>query len=171
MAIKQFKIQCPGYRFDQELNLEDVSADIDKVLTDNFAGRDLVLRGIQSEKHALSKSELIELIIRTGSDRYAAAGEALQATDVTDRPIDLFGFACLVGGPLSLPILEGFHKWKPKSLELPQLRVDIWMVYDADQLTNVEYTHGHYGIIARDGYLFKDAAHSERALLGLIEID
>jgi len=170
MSAKTFKIHIPEYRFDEWLDLERVSAVIDQVIGDNFAGRDLVLRGIQSEKHASAKSELADLIVRDGSDHYDSAGSP-HSVDVNDRPIDLFGLACRVGGPMSLPILEGFHKWKPKSLERPQLRVDIWLVYDAAALTNVEYAHGHYGVIAKDGYLFNDAAHPERALLGLIEID
>jgi len=68
-------------------------------------------------------------------------------------------------------VLEGFHKWKPKALEKPQRRVDIWMIYDADQLKNIEYTHRHYGVKVKDGFMFNEPSSKKDALLGLIVIE
>ncbi len=76
---------------------------------------------------------------------------------MTDRKIDLYGYACTVGkSDIGYHILEGFHLLKPKSLEKPQYPADIWMIYDPEKLENVEYLHQRYNVIARDGYLFKD---------------
>ncbi|HUC96378.1 MAG TPA: hypothetical protein VMR16_01805 [Candidatus Saccharimonadales bacterium] len=161
-------ISCPDYQFDN-LDLNKVSKCIDKALIDKFANRKVVIRGIQSEKHDLPKEQLVQKIIATGSDRYGSASK--YEVKVNDRPIDLFGFACVAKSPMTLSVLEGFHKWKPMSLERPQLRADIWMVYDAMQLENVEYNHGYYKVKAKDGYIFKNPNRKQDALLGVFVID
>ncbi|MCX6728387.1 MAG: hypothetical protein NTV39_01295 [Candidatus Saccharibacteria bacterium] len=161
-------ISCPDYRF-KNLDLVKVGQCIDSALIDGFENQKIVLRGIQSEKHDLTKAQLIELILDIGIDRSDLDNK--NQVNVADRPIDLFGFACKVSGPMSLTVLEGFHKWKPMSLERPQLRADVWMVYDADQLENVEYNHGYYNVKARDGYLFKNPDNKPGALLGVLVID
>lgn len=161
-------ISCPDYQFNN-LDLVKVSQCIDGALIDLFANQKVVLRGIQSEKHDLPKNQLVQQIVSTGTDRYGT--ESKNEIKVSDRPIDLFGFACVAKNPMTLSVLEGFHKWKPKSLERPQLKADIWMVYDADQLENVEYNHGYYGVKARDGYLFKNPNNKPGALLGVLVID
>jgi hypothetical protein len=79
--------------------------------------------------------------------------------------------ACEVKGSISLRLLKGFHVWKPMSLEKPQRKVDIWMLYDTEQLENVEYFHSHYKVMARDGYLFKNPERKTDALLGVLVID
>jgi len=168
MNTKILHISCPDYDFDN-LDIEKVSECIDDALIDKFSNQKVVLRGIQSEKHDIPKDQLIQQIIDIGSDRYAL--ESKNEVKVNDRPIDLFGFACTAKRPMTLSVLEGFHKWKPMSLERPQQRADIWMVYDANQLENVEYFHSYYKVKARDGYVFKDPEHKTEALLGVLVID
>ena len=161
-------ISCPDYQFDN-LDLVKVSQSIDSVLIDLFANQKVVIRGIQSGKHELPKEQLVQQIIDTGSDRYAQ--ESKNEVKVNDRPIDLFGYACIAKSPMTLSVLEGFHKWKPMSLERPQRKADIWMIYDSGQLENIEYNHGYYGVKARDGYLFKNPDNKPGALLGVLVID
>lgn len=165
---KVIHISCPEYNF-EDLNLEKVANCIDKALNDNFSNQDVVLRAIQSEKHDLSKSELIEKILDLGSDRFNVNDR--NEVKVNDRPIDFYGMRCKIEGSITLPNLEGFHKWKPKCLERPQRRADIWMIYDPKQLENVEYMHAMYHVPCRDGYLFKDIDKKPDALLGLLVID
>jgi hypothetical protein len=117
-------ITCADYQFDN-LDLNKVSKCIDDVLIEKFANQKVVIRGIQSEKHELPKDQLVQQIINIGSDRYAQ--ESKNKVKVNDRPIDLFGYACVAKSPMTLSVLEGFHKWKPMCLERPQRRVDIWM--------------------------------------------
>lgn len=166
---KTIFIDCPDYQFNN-LDLAKVGSRIDDALLDNFANKKCVLRGIQSKKHQLDKNILIENILKNGSDRYQESSD--QQVDVCGENIDLFGMACKMDKkPISLPILEGFHKYKPKSLERPQTKVDIWMVYDANQLTNVEYLHSKYKVLAKDGYIFKNPTDKQTALLGIIVIN
>lgn len=72
---------------------------------------------------------------------------------------------------MSLSILEGFHKWKPRCLEKPQTRADIWMIYDTTKLENIEYNHSYYNVKASDGYVFKDKSNAVDSLLGILVID
>jgi len=169
MNTKIIYINCPEYQFNKHLDLDKVSSDIDNVLISNFNNKNVILRGIQSEKHILSKKELIEIILKTGTDRYGL--DNINEVIVSHDHIDLFGFACKIVAPITLPILEGFHKWKPKSLERPQCKVDIWMVYDAKKLKNVEYDHSYYNVKANDGYIFIKPKDKVDALLGVLVIE
>ena len=169
MSSKLLHIQCPEYKFDENLNLKKAGQCIDAALIDSFVNKNVVLRGIQSGKHEIPKDKIIEQILKTGSDRFES--ENSNEVKVSDIDIDLFGLACKIAGSISLPILDGFHKWKPKCLERPQRRLDIWMIYDANQLENVEYFHNHYKVMAHDGYVFKDPKHKTKALLGVLVID
>jgi len=45
------------------------------------------------------------------------------------------------------------------------------MIYDADQLENVEYNHGYYNVKARDGYVFKNPDNKKDTLLGVLVIE
>lgn len=168
MSAKVLRISCPNYQFNN-LDLNKVSKCIDDALIQEFANKKVVLRGIQSEKHELPKEQLVRQILDTGTDRYKSKSESERK--VNDKPIDLFGYACVAKSPMSISILEGFHKWKPMCLERPQLKVDVWMVYSADQLENVEYHHGYYDVQAKDGYLFKNQDKKQDALLGVLVID
>lgn len=167
--IKPILLSCPCYEFSGELDLKKVSQCIDNTLVNKFEGKKVVIRGIQSKKHTLPKEKLIQQIVQTGSDRYASTGK--HEVRVSKDPIDLFGYGCIIKkSPIVLPTLEGFHKWKPKSLERPQLKLDIWMIYDASQLENIEYFHSYYGVKAKDGYIFKNPKDKTSALLGVVVI-
>jgi len=170
MDIKCIYLTCPTYKFDENIDLKNISLIIDNSLIDNFYDKNVVLRGVQSEKHNISKQEIINHILATGSDKYETTSS--KEVNVSDEQIDLFGYGCKINkSPITLSIIEGFHKWKPKSLEKPQLKVDIWMIYDANQLNNIEYNHSYYGVKASDGYTFKNPDDKQTALIGVIVIN
>lgn len=167
--IKVIEVDIPEYNFDREPNLKEIGRKIDKILFDNFSCQDIILRCVQSGKHG-SKQALIDHIISSGTDYYET--ESGKAVNMTDRKIDLYGYACIVGqSDIGYHMLEGFHLLKPKSLESPQYPVDIWMIYDPKQLENVEYLHQRYNVIASDGYLFKDKNNKQKALIGMIIVN
>ena len=167
--MKLIYVDCPEYNFGTELDYDLVSAKIDNVIDYNFHDQNVIIRGIQSDKHDLTKDELIKYIIKTGTDKYAQSSEI--SADVNDKPIDLFGYNCIIDHPIVMQFLEGFHKFKPKCLEAPQYKIDIWMFYDASQLECVEYTHKIYNVKVSDGYIFKDPNNKHNALLGIIVIN
>lgn len=170
MGTKCIYITCPPYKFDGNIDLEVVSKIIDNCLIDNFSNNNIALRGIQSEKHNINKQAIIDHILRTGSDKYDPGSK--NEIKVSDKHIDFFGYACkITSSPITLNTLEGFHKWKPKSLEKPQLKVDIWMIYDSNQLNNIEYNHSYYNVKANDGFTFKKPGNKLACLIGLIIIN
>lgn len=167
---KLMKIKIPSYKFNSNLDISKISSEIDEVIKSNFYGQKIVVRGLQSEKHTLSRDDLINKILDFGSDRYSLNNN--NARLVNDKPIDIFGYGCRVEGePITLSVLEGFHKYRPMCLEKPQRKVDIWLIYDADKLVNVEYHHNYYDVKAKDGYLFKDSKNKKYALIGVIIIE
>lgn len=170
MDTKCIYLDCPAYEFNENTNLKAISRVIDNCIIDNFYGKNIVLRGIQSKKHNITKQEIINHILKTGSDKYELINS--NEVKVSDKQIDLFGYACNTNSsPITLNTLEGFHKWKPKSLERPQLKVDIWMIYDANQLNNIEYHHSYYNVKASDGYNFKSPDNKPAALIGMVIIN
>ncbi len=166
------QISLPGY-LNQENKLAhigEVAKFIDKTLVENFSNKRIVLRGVQSAKSSYSKTELIKNIVENGTDYTEVASK--YEVKVIEKQVDIYGLLCKVapGIAISLPILEGFHKWAPKALERPQYPADIWMIYNAVQLTNVAYKHPRYKVTTKDGWKFKDPEHKDAALLGIIEI-
>ena len=109
MKTKIEHILCPYYQF-ENLDIDKVSKCIDETLINKFNGQNVVLRGIQLEKHDLPKEQFIQHIVGTGTDRYSI--ESKNEVNVADRYIDLFGFACVAKSPMTLSVLEGFHKWQ-----------------------------------------------------------
>jgi len=164
------KMKCPSYKFDSKLDINKISSEIDNVIRLSFYGKKIIVRGVQSAKHDLPKEKLLNKILSFGSDRYLSKSK--NAVLVNDRPIDIFGYGCKVSDkPITLSVLEGFHKYKPMCLEKPQSKVDIWLVYDANRLINVEYQHSYYNVKAKDGYVFKDQKNKKDALTGVIVIE
>jgi hypothetical protein len=168
MTTKLIHLDCPEYQLDN-LDVSQVGDCIDDILVDNLSGQKIILRAVQSEKHDLPKDELVKRILKFGTDRFDTASK--HAIQVSDTPIDLFGYECDVKKPMAARILNGFHTWKPMSLERPQRKADIWLVYSPTQLENVEYHHTHYNVIAHDGYRFKRPNQAADALLALLVID
>ena len=170
MKTKSIYLTCPAYKFNENIDLKNISQIIDNSLIDNFYGKRVVLRGIQSEKHNIPKQKIIDHILITGSDKYETTN--IKEVNVSDKQIDLFGYRCKISEPpITLKTLEGFHKWNPESIERPQLKVDIWMIYDANQLNNIEYNHSYYDVKASDGYTFKNPNNKQDTLIGIVIID
>lgn len=78
----------------------------------------------------------LEFILKNRTDKYKIASN--NSVDIAGKRIDLFGMSCTIEGSIALGILKGFHIYKPKSLERPQQRVDVWPIYDPVKLANVE---------------------------------
>lgn len=166
---KIFQIDCPEYNFETMPDLKAIGQKIEGSIVNEFNGQHVILRCVQSGKHNHSKQELIDHILSNGTDYYQSGNE--NATNMADKKIDTYGYDCTVGkSDIGYHMLEGFHLLKPKCLEKPQYPVDIWMIYDPDQLENVEYLHQRYNVIARDAYIFKDPANKTEALKGIFII-
>jgi len=167
IIIKDIKID--GYTFDLVTNqydyiseivpsitLDDISKHIGLEIDNLFEKQNLLIRGIQSGKHDLSKDDLVQEIVNNGREY-----------ENTTEPDTIFA-APYERAVTVQHILEGFHKYKPKSEERPQHPVDIWMIFDSRAYENVEYLHPRHNVLARDKW--KRVNPTKTGLLGAIVI-
>lgn len=131
-----------------------VSDAIDSLPANNLG---LLVRGVQSQKHEITKDLLKERILENGIE-----------LEDTERH-DMIFATPYSGESTILQILEGFHKYKPKCEERPQYIVDIWMIFDLDTYDNIEYLHPRHNVIARDKWKRKNSKDS--GLVGVVVID
>jgi len=127
---------------------QQISVEIDSITLGN-----LIIRGMQSGKHDLSKEDLLQAIVKNGREY-----------ENTDEPNTVFA-ALYESKDTVQHILEGFHKYKPKSEERPQYPVDIWLIFDARAYENIGYLHPRHNVIARDKWKRVDPTKT-----GLLEV-
>jgi hypothetical protein len=140
------------------LSIDDIAADISKLIDSNFQGSQILIRGIQSGKHSekFNRYDLTEFIQQHGSDNYENDG---------DDTI----FAAKYNGIESIKeVLSGFHVYKPKCAEIPQYPVDVWMIFDVNSFENISYIHPRHNVVAADKWNRKTSDQS--GLLGRLII-
>lgn len=116
----------------------------------------MLVRGVQSGKHSITKSELIALIKENGSE-YSNSDEP---NTIFAAPYDQHAVE---------HILEGFHKYKPKSDESPQQSIDLWLIYNARAYKNVPYQHPRHNVEAKDKW--QRLSPQESGLIALIVLN
>ncbi len=164
-------IHCPAYysrpdnpyQFDtgDPSLLHTIADAIDTELLRRFRGKDVLVRGVQSANFDISQSHLANYIAVHGGD-YTLKPDRDTAYDFHAAHHPGFQGGC------SLPILEGFHVYKPKCNELPLKPLDIWMVFDAGSYEEISYIHPRHDIVARDRYKLRQDFNANDSLLGII---
>lgn len=170
MIAKTITIQVDGYGFSingnpyektgkqQAIPLSEVAHKISDVIDSLPANRfGFLVRGIQSQKHKITKDQLKVRVLENGVELEGA-----------EKSNEIFA-APYRGESTILQILEGFHRYKPKCEERPQYMVDIWMVFDVNAYDNIEYLHPRHDVIARDKWKRKNPKDS--GLVGIVVID
>lgn len=152
------------YKFDAEphLTLERIATPIDRLLEENFSDRKILVRAVQSAKHDdMIRERFIKFIIDHGLDYIIAPDDSFYAAE----------FLPFSKGSSVLGTLEGFHKWKPKSEEIPQDIADIWMVFDAEQYEAMSHTHPRHKTLSKDKYRLKQGYLQWESLLAVIVVN
>lgn len=170
--MKIVQASIPEYNTSLELNLKEISKQIDTALVKNFGGKKAILRAVSSQAHDKTQAELVEVIKKLGFDRYDPIRKGDRYDNVHDKQIDLFGQTKIIQPDknLSIFILKGFHVYGQKFHKKPSDKMDIWMVYDRTKLKYVTHFYEKYMVMKRDGYVFKDQTNKPDALLGIIVI-
>lgn len=161
-------VSIPEYIFDSSTNpfaydadnpqpIDAISMAIDAALKNHFVMDKVIIRGVQSAHHNLSRQDLIESIVNNGSDLHTNPGNT---TEIYARGYDSTAINSIIGG---------FHIWKPKSDDRPQYPVDVWMIFDKKAFDNIEYIHPRHNVIANDKWLLKD--NDNHGLKGLLVIN
>lgn len=138
------------YAYDSKpkTSVEPAADVISETISSLIGEKRVLVRGIQSGRHAIPKADLVKIIEENGAD-YQHNGSI--ANEMYASPFS---------SDVIFKILEGFHVYKPKSEERPQYPVDIWMIYSADSYENIEYLHPRHKVLAKDKWRRKDDSQS-----------
>lgn len=170
--MKLIELMIPNYNVEAEPDYKLIGKLIDEELKKNFIGKDILLRGIGSQQHTgKSVDEVIDIIQRTGTDRYDAAKIGDRYENIENKHIDLFAFSATVkpDTELAWQVIYGFYH-SAIAVHGSPVRIDILTIYDATQMTEVAHQYEGRDDIKRDGFVFNDPANKQAALLGIIKI-
>jgi len=162
------KIKILEYNFDKQNNpysfhltppreIDGIARKIELAITRGKPEKPILVRGIQSGHHDLSRDELIKTIRQNGTDIY---GSDTGKIEIYATPFE---------AGIIKRVLEGFHKYKPKCEERPQYPVDIWMIYDKYAFENIEYLHPRHKVMTKDKWEQKNA--NKNGLLNIIIVN
>jgi len=170
--MKLFELHLPEYSVESEPDHKAVGKLVDAVINEHFRGQTVIARGVSSRAHpGKSIDELIEIIQRTGTDRYDPQRAGDRYENVQDKHIDLFAFRRKVTAQMELfkDISWGFYHGS-KAIHGEPVRIDILTIYDAFQLRAVVHQYQGREDKKRDGFVFKDPAKKALAVLGILKI-
>lgn len=145
---------------------------VDDELRKYFMGQSIVARGIGSGEHpGKTIDELVEIIKQDGTDRYDVNRKGDRYENIQGKHIDLFGFRRKVGPNMQLfkDVVYGFY-YSALGIHGKAVRIDILIIYDATKLKAVVHQYDGRTDKKRDGFVFRDSAHKQNALLGIIKI-
>jgi len=170
--MKLIEIDLPQYDIQQEPNADEIGQLVDNKIRKNFLGKSVVVRGIASSEHPhKSVEELIEIIKTTGTDRYDHDRKGDRYENIENKHIDLFGVPATVAEDSEIfkVIVWGFYHSAIAVHGYP-VRIDVVIIYDAEQLNQVSHQYEGREDIKDDGFAFKDPSKKAAAVLGIIKI-
>lgn len=180
--ISQLKID--EYKFDENTNPFAFNADkkqdltpiikiIDTEIWRRFARRHILVRGVQSGKkrNQISRDDYLVKILKTGTDKiFDESGDERDylgeiKADFHAGEYMNFSQNDTVGGIFNL------HVYKPGCEDRPQLPIDIFLIYNADDYEAVEYMHQRHKVLVKDAYKLKSGCDRVKSLLGVIIVN
>lgn len=165
-------INLPDYQITAEPDHRAIGKIVDDELREHFMGRTIVARGIGSSEHpSKTIDELVEIIERDGTDRYDPNRTGDRYENIQGKYIDLFGFRRKVGPRMQLfkDVVYGFYH-SALGLHGKAVRIDILIIYDSAKLKAVLHQYEGRTDKKRDGFVFRDPARKQDALLGIVKI-
>lgn len=167
-------IEIPIYRVDTEPDFIAVGNKLDDWIKQNYLGRSIAIRALSSdEHHNLSREEFVEIIKKDGTDRYDAGRKGDRYENIEGKHIDLFGLPVdpvKEDSEMFEHMLRSFYHWPLKERGYP-VRVDIVIIYDLNQLEEVEHRYEGRDDIKRDGFVFMHPKSKPEAILGILLVD
>lgn len=165
-------VHLPNYTASCKPDAEVIGKILDDQIRESFMGKAVVVRGVASSEH-MDKTidELIDIITKTGTDRYDPYRSGDRYENVENKQIDLFGVTAVVSARRAITqmIIWGFYH---SSLEIHgrAVRIDIVIIYDAAQLEQVVHRYEGRNDIKDDGFTFKYPERKAEAVLGILKI-
>lgn len=170
--MKLTELSLPHYSVEVEPDYKAIGKLIDDELKKNFIGKDILLRGIGSQQHpGKSVDEVVDIIRKTGTDRYDPSRTGDRYENIENKRIDLFAFSASVTQEMELAwqVIYGFYH-SAIAVHGSPVRIDILTIYDATQMTEIVHQYKGRDDIKRDGFIFNDPDNKQAPLLGIIKI-
>lgn len=171
LVVPVFTVNLPEYKVDTEPNHKVIGKIVDDCLREHFLGQTVVVRGLSSDEHQKSVDELIEIIKRSGTDRYDPERVGDRYENIKDKHIDLFAFRRKITKRTQLfkDLSWGFYHGAIAIHGKP-VRLDILTIYDASQLKAVVHQYEGRTDTKRDGFVFRNPSDKVGALKAVIKI-
>jgi proteasome lid subunit RPN8/RPN11 len=170
--MQLLSLSLPEYKVDTEPDHKSIGKKIDDELKKCFMGHSILVRGIGSQEHPdKTVDELIQTIANTGTDRYDSQRAGDRYENIQGKHIDLFAFPAHVQQDLEVgdQVVYGFYH-SAIGIHGRPTRIDILTIYKADQFEVVEHQYEGRDDVKRDGFVFKDPARKQEAVLGIIKL-
>lgn len=166
------EISLPDYIVDSEPDEKAIGTIVDEKLREQFGERKILLRAIASSEHPNKPiDEIINIITRTGTDRYDPDRKGDRYENIENKHIDLFAFAADLRSnePVFHQAVWGFYH-SSKGIHGYPMRIDIVIIYDAEKMERIHHQYVDREDVKDDGFVFNDPAHKADALLGTIKL-
>lgn len=175
---KVVAVSIPEYKIDKKPDYIAIGAKIDKALEENFKGNFLERALSLTDHPKYSLEQLIEIIIKTGTDKYDPNRKGVAHEQFEPYRPDLqAGDIRIINGKLSEPYGTRLIKLFYENVLLDRgyrLRIDLILLYDPKQMVRAEKIDktkpGVEPNLEQYLWRFKDPDHKQKALLGIIKI-
>lgn len=171
-GVPVFTVHLPEYKVDKEPDHKTIGKVIDDCLKEHFLGQTVVVRGLSSGEHpGKSVDELVEIIKRSGTDRYDPERVGDRYENIQGKHIDLFAYRRTITEQTQLfkDLSWGFYHGAIAIHGKP-VRLDILIVYDASKLKAVVHQYEGRDDIKRDGFVFRKTNDKVATLKGIVLI-
>jgi hypothetical protein len=171
------ELPLPEYSIDSQPDYVAIGIKIDRIIEENFAGKDVAIRAISSMDHPqLVLDSLAEIVLETGTDKYDPNRKGVAHEEFEPYRADFQAGSCTVGKDSAGEGADIIKKFYENVLldRGYRLRIDLIIIYDLHQIVRAEKVDEEKpGVDARlEPYLFrfKDPERKTRALLGIIKL-
>lgn len=164
--VKIIEISAPEYDVKKTVDYEAVGKKIGSKIKEHFPNQKVILRGISQQDHKKPLDEVVDDITQHGTDRIdpEIGGKGYQTVDA-----DIFGVEHHTDYSEKI-VAKNTQKHVDENLKrgFEPRRVDLYIVYDADQMENIPYEKK--GKIKKDAFRFKDPKNKHKAVKAVIRV-
>jgi hypothetical protein len=186
MSTKIIEIQLPEYKINKKPNYLKLGKRVDKIIEQNFPDGKYILRAVSSDCHpSLTISELINTILKTGTDKYDPKRKAVCHDEFCGYDYDIQAGTftikdkrIVITKDYKYPTEFGdtiWHFYEHALLDRGHpVRIDLLLIYEIKQLSKAKKFHPKARGVRRglNNYLykFKHQKNKKAALLGIVKI-
>ena len=166
-----YTIKLPEYQVTTEPDHNSIGKPVDDIIKQHFMNETIVVRGVGSGEHDMPTDSLINIIQKTGTDRYDQGRLGDRYQNVENKQIDFFAFKRKMTSKTELfkDISWGFYHGSIAIHGRP-VRIDIIIIYDSKKVKSVLHHYDGREKGKRDGFVFRDDDRKDavRAIIKIV---